>query len=181
MMMKFSLSRLFALLVLAALLLSGCGQIGDWLSPYESELGQLGDALLDQLLDADSPSQITSVTEAASSIKRDGTYTARDDVALYLNTYGELPNNFITKNEARKLGWVSSEGNLHEVAPGKSIGGDYFSNYEGKLPQASGRKYYECDIGYTGGYRGAERIVYSNDGLIFYTADHYNTFTQLYP
>jgi len=100
---------------------------------------------------------------------------------LYIKTYGCLPPNFITKDDAEDLGWVSSKGNLHDVAPGKSIGGDRFGNREGLLPKASGRQYYECDINYSGGHRGAERIVYSNDGLIFYTSDHYESFTQLYP
>ena len=75
---------------------------------------------------------------------------------------------------------MSSEGNLGEVAPGMSIGGDYFGNYEGNLPEAKGRDYYECDIDSNGGYRGAKRIVFSNDGLIYYTEDHYETFELLY-
>ena len=101
-------------------------------------------------------------------------------MALYLRLYGKLPSNFLTKSEAQALGWDSSKGNLDKVAPGKSIGGDTFGNREGLLPAKSGRKYYECDIGYTGGYRGSERIIYSNDGLIYYTADHYASFTLLY-
>ena len=80
----------------------------------------------------------------------------------------------------KALGWVSSEGNLGVVAPGKSIGGDYFGNYEGNLPEKEGREYHECDIDSDGGYRGAKRIVYSNDGLIYYTEDHYETFELLY-
>ena len=114
------------------------------------------------------------------SVDESGGYTSKDEVAAYLNTYGHLPDNYITKNEAKALGWDSKEGNLGEVAPGKSIGGDYFGNYEGNLPEASGRKYYECDIDTDGGYRGAKRIVYSSDGLIYYTEDHYETFELLY-
>lgn len=105
------------------------------------------------------------------------TYTAPEDVAEYLHIYGELPENFITKKEAKKLGWESSEGNLWEVAPGMSIGGDYFGNYEGILPDGD---YRECDVNFDGGYRGAERIIYGEDGSIYYTDDHYKTFTQLY-
>ena len=104
----------------------------------------------------------------------------KDGVALYIHLYGELPPNFITKQEAESLGWSASRGNLGKIAPGKSIGGDRFGNYEGQLPKKKGRKYYECDIGYDGGYRGPERIIYSSDGLIFYTSDHYETFEQLY-
>ncbi len=112
------------------------------------------------------------------TVREDGTYTDRDHVALYLHLYGKLPSNFITKKDAEALGWPG--GSLKNYAPGKSIGGDRFGNNEGKLPKKSGRKYYECDIDYKGGSRNAKRIVYSSDGLIFYTDDHYETFTQLY-
>jgi len=111
----------------------------------------------------------------------DGYYTSKEDVALYIHTYGKLPGNYITKKDAEELGWESYKGNLWDVAPGKSIGGSYFGNYEGLLPSKKGRKYYECDIDYDGGRRGAKRIIYSNDGLVFYTGDHYKSFEQLYP
>ena len=118
-------------------------------------------------------------------ISRDGTYTSKVEVALYLHTYKQLPDNFISKTKARKAGWDSSKGNLDEVCPGKSIGGSVYENEswngEPVLPDPSGtRNWHECDINYTGGYRGAERIVFSDDGLIFYTADHYKTFERLY-
>ena len=118
--------------------------------------------------------------DAETEIQKDGSYTSKDEVAAYIHLYGELPGNYITKNEARDLGWVSSKGNLDKVAPGKSIGGDKFGNYEKLLPTKKGRQYYECDIDYEGGTRNAKRIIYSNDGLIYYTEDHYNTFEQLY-
>ena len=112
-------------------------------------------------------------------IREDGVYTQRDEVALYIHTYGHLPDNFITKKEAQALGWEG--GKLEPYAPGKSIGGDYFGNYEGKLPKKKGRKYYECDIDTQGKKsRGAKRIVWSTDGLIYYTDDHYETFELLY-
>jgi len=114
------------------------------------------------------------------TVEEDGTYTSKEEVAAYLHLFGHLPDNFITKNEAKKLGWINSEGNLDEVAPGKSIGGDRFGNYEGNLPEKKNRTYYECDIDFDGGYRGSKRIIYSNDGLIYYTEDHYNTFELLY-
>lgn len=113
-------------------------------------------------------------------VTEDGTYTSKDEVAVYIHQFGHLPSNYITKNEARDLGWESSEGNLDEVAPGMSIGGDVFGNYEGMLPEEDGRTYRECDIDFDGGYRNSKRIIYSNDGLIFYTGDHYETFEQLY-
>ena len=118
------------------------------------------------------------------TVEEDGHYTSKEEVALYLHTYGKLPSNFISKKKAEELGWKQKQGEagqLHVVAPGMSIGGSSFGNYEGLLPEKKGRKYYECDINYKKGNRGAERIVYSNDGLIFYTGDHYETFEQLYP
>ena len=109
-----------------------------------------------------------------------GIYTDKEQVAFYLHLYGRLPSNYISKKEAERLGWDSREGNLDEVAPGKSIGGGRFGNREGLLTEKKGRTYYECDIDYDGGYRGGKRIVYSNDGLIYYTEDHYNSFELLY-
>lgn len=118
--------------------------------------------------------------EEVFDISEDEEYSDPNDVALYIHTFGHLPENFITKSEAEALGWKNSEGNLWDVAEGKSIGGDKFGNREGLLPKAEGRQYYECDVNYSGGYRGGERIVFSNDGLIFYTNDHYSSYTQLY-
>ena len=119
-------------------------------------------------------------TNKDSKIDKDGSYTDKNNVALYIHTYGRLPSNYITKEEAEKLGWNSKAGNLPEVAPGKSIGGSHFGNYDETLPEVKGRKYKECDIDYKGGHRNAKRIIFSNDGLIFYTDDHYENFEQLY-
>ena len=113
-------------------------------------------------------------------VTEDGYYYYVEEVALYIATYGHLPSNYITKNKAQELGWVSSKGNLWKVAPGMCIGGDRFGNYEGKLPTKKGRKYTECDVNYEGGYRQTDRIIFSNDGLVYYTQDHYETFTLLY-
>lgn len=111
------------------------------------------------------------------AIDENGSYTSKEDVALYIYTYGHLPYNFITKNEARELGWDG--GSVEDYAPGYSIGGDRFGNYEGILPE--GKKYTECDIDTLGKKsRGAKRIVFSNDGCIYYTDDHYETFELLY-
>lgn len=114
------------------------------------------------------------------SVSEDGTYTDKDHVALYLHLYQKLPANYISKTKAKKAGWDAEKGNLWDVCPGKSIGGGTFYNDDGFLPEKSGRTWKECDIDYAGGYRGAKRICYSNDGLIFYTDDHYQSFTQLY-
>ena len=130
--------------------------------------------------DEQSPAGNTDSDDEEVTVYEDGTYTSKEEVAAYLNQFGHLPENYITKKEAKKLGWVSSEGNLNKVAPGKSIGGDYFGNYEELLPVKKGRSYYECDIDFTGGRRNAKRIIYSDDGLIYYTDDHYETFELLY-
>ena len=109
----------------------------------------------------------------------DGHYDSMKDVALYIHLYGRLPENYITKSEARKLGWEG--GSVERYAPGCCIGGDTFRNNEGQLPDAQGRKWTECDIDTLGEKsRGAKRIVFSNDGLIYYTEDHYETFELLY-
>ena len=113
-------------------------------------------------------------------IKEDGYYYSKEDVALYIHTYNRLPVNFITKNEARKKGYKASKQNLWKILDGYCLGGDVFANREGSLPKKKGRTYYECDINYNGKTRNAERIIYSNDGLIYYTKDHYKTFELLY-
>ena len=112
-------------------------------------------------------------------VEEDGWYDSMEEVAVYLATYDALPENYLTKKEAQALGWSSSQGNLWDVADGMSIGGDRFGNYEGLLPDAKGRSWTECDIDFDGGYRGAERIIFSNDGLIYYTQDHYASFEQV--
>ena len=117
---------------------------------------------------------------AVPAILETGEYSSKEEVADYLHQYGHLPSNYLTKKQAQELGWVSSQSNLWDVAPGMSIGGDRFGNWEGLLPEAPGRKYYECDIDFDGSYRNAKRIIYSNDGLIYYTNDHYESFQLLY-
>ena len=122
---------------------------------------------------------LTHAPEATAAIDEAGTYTGKEDVSLYLFTYGRLPQNFITKSAARALGW--NGGGLDDFEYGKCIGGDRFGNNEGLLPEAHGRDYYECDIDTLHeDSRGAKRIVFSNDGLIYYTEDHYDSFELLY-
>ena len=121
----------------------------------------------------------TATPTPTPAIDENGSYYSKKEVALYIHTYGHLPGNFITKKEAEALGWTG--GSIERYAKGKAIGGDSFGNYEGKLPKKNGRKYYECDIDTKGAKsRGAKRIIFSNDGLIFYTDDHYESFEQLY-
>ena len=127
-----------------------------------------------------SEEKITIFTELEKElIDEDGSYTSKDDVASYIDTYGKLPSNFITKKEAQKRGWSKGE-SLWDSCPGMSIGGDRFGNYEGILPEKDGRSYKECDIDYNGGRRNSRRIVFSDDGLIYYTGDHYESFELLY-
>lgn len=145
-------------------------------SPEETATPTPTQAVADEETPAEQPADPVENTPA---IDEHGAYTERDDVALYLYVYGHLPENFITKSEARALGW--SGGGLDSYDYGKCIGGDRFGNNEGLLPEKSGRVYYECDIGTLHkSSRGAKRIVFSNDGLIYYTGDHYESFTLLY-
>lgn len=105
-------------------------------------------------------------------------YYDLENVVLYLYLYNELPPNYITKNEAEALGW--SGGSVERYQDGAAIGGDRFGNREGLLPTASGRKYTECDLDTLGASsRGAKRLVFSNDGLYFYTDDHYESFNEV--
>ena len=121
----------------------------------------------------------SSLPQHEQQDSQNGSYTTRDDVALYIHTYGHLPDNFITKKDAQALGWPG--GSLEPYALGKCIGGSRFGNYEGLLPEADGHTYTECDIDTLGAdSRGAKRIVFSNDGLIYYTEDHYKSFELLY-
>lgn len=112
-------------------------------------------------------------------VREGGWYDSMEEVVVYLTLYDALPDNYLTKKEAQALGWDSRRGNLWDVAEGCSIGGDRFGNYEGQLPEKKGRRFTECDIGYDGGYRGAERLIFTNDGLMYYTADHYKTFDEV--
>jgi guanyl-specific ribonuclease Sa len=190
-------------LIFAVTAISGCGgiELGDILEEVEYLAGlesEYTDDTTTEPLDdvkseqtdtsqetdeTDQPEDVTTqqpdITQETETIDEYGTYTSKEDVALYIHTYRKLPPNFITKNEARDLGWQG--GGLEDYAPGKCIGGDYFGNFEGLLPEKDGREYTECDIDTLGkSSRGAKRIVFSNDGLIYYTDDHYESFTLLY-
>lgn len=118
--------------------------------------------------------------EPALTVTEDGWYSSKEEVALYIHLYGHLPDNFITKRKAQDMGW--SGGSVERYAgEGTAIGGSRFGNYEGLLPEAEGRTYTECDIDTVGSSsRGAKRLVFSNDGLIYYTEDHYGSFELLY-
>ena len=158
--------RAFALVMLAVLLLlTGCS-----LPDVTEDIAEL------PLADAVPETEKTVPEEELA-----GPIIEPQAIADYLFTYGKLPDNFITKKEAQELGWDSTRNYVSDVAPGKSIGGDRFGNYEGVLPKVKGRTYYEADCYYTKGKRTAERIVYSSDGHVWYTEDHYVTFTELFP
>ena len=126
---------------------------------------------------------LNSLVYSESEEKRDEVSPIIEPQAIadYIFKYGKLPDNFITKKEAQALGWDSSRNYVSDVAPGKSIGGDKFGNYESLLPSKKGRQWYEADCYYTKGKRNAYRILYSSDGLVYYTDDHYETFTQMHP
>lgn len=160
--------KLTALLLLLALLLSltACGDAAQTIDTVQQA--------------AQTVQEIAAAQEEETpDIEEDGTYTTKEDVVRYIHTYGHLPENFITKKQAQALGWEG--GSLEPYAPGKCIGGSRFGNYEGTLPEKDGRTYTECDIDTLGASkRGGKRIVFSNDGLIYYTEDHYETFELLY-
>ena len=173
-----TMRRWFALLLALCMMLglAACSVDAEDVAAAGELIGAVIEAAAEQVPEADEP-----VFESAAApdelLDPDGSYTTKEDVALYLYTYGELPQNFMTKNEAKDLGW--SGGGLDAYAPGMCIGGDRFGNYEGILPDG---EYHECDIDTLGALsRGAKRIVYSDDGYIYYTEDHYESFVLLYP
>lgn len=180
---KRATSGIFAILM--ALLLFLLGQqgilpLGDTAdAPDALPTATVAAALTDSPTSA--PTATPVRTEKPTAAPKQTAITAPQDIADYIFAHGTLPDNFLTKNEARQLGWDSSKNYVSDVAPGYSIGGNRFGNYEGLLPDASGRKWYEADANYTAGPRGAERILYSSDGLVYYTNDHYQTFTEMHP
>lgn len=201
--MNRKLKALLALLLLVAMLFTGCAEVIDEIleelpeATTQQETVRLETIAPETTLPPETTAPPTETTEAATvppseeeteapteeavlTVVESGEYTSKEEVAAYIHAFGHLPGNYITKAEAEALGWVSSKGNLGKVAPGKSIGGSRFGNYEGLLPTAKGRKYTECDIDFDGTYRNEKRIVFSNDGLIYYTGDHYETFELLY-
>lgn len=166
------------LALVMALSLAGCGRDTSTVAVFPSQDAQQQDTLPD---DDGTVSDLPDDGDdsGAEAIDEDGSYTSKEEVALYIHIYGRLPGNFITKKEAQALGWPG--GSLEPYAPGKCIGGSRFGNYEGLLPEKEGRTYTECDIDTLGAEsRGAKRIVFSNDGLIYYTGDHYESFELLY-
>ena len=124
------------------------------------------------------PREEETQEETQAAVEENGSYDSKEDVAEYLSIYKKLPKNYITKKEAKKLGWHG--GSVEKYALGKAIGGGYFGNYEKRLPEKKGREYRECDIDTLGKKkRGPKRLIYSNDGLIYYTGDHYRTFEKM--
>ena len=170
-------SRLLALLL--ALLIAAAGvtwaAAEDWRDLLRDFYGLTDDYAADDAGGQDWKSQEQTEVEFELPV------TDPQQIVNYLDIYGELPENFITKDEAKALGWDSRYNYVGEVAPGKSIGGDRFGNYEGLLPKKKGRTWYECDANYKGKKRGKERILFSSDGLYYYTKDHYKTFTEMFP
>ncbi|MBR5960567.1 MAG: hypothetical protein IKZ98_06190 [Clostridia bacterium] len=164
------LVQLFALLLTAILLLSSC--TANALETAKRKKNTVAP-------------QVTAVQETPTAVPEPtatpGPLDEAQRIANYIFEHGELPDNFITKKQAQALGWDSAYNYVSDVAPDKSIGGDYFGNYEQKLPVVKGRKYYEADCFYKGGKRNAYRIIYSTDGHVWYTEDHYNTFIELFP
>ena len=184
--------RILALLLALALLVLGGCTVRDTVQIVESSvttLQELADAALsedteapesgEQFIIAEDPAaEEPEITQTADTVDEHGYYYDAEHVVLYLDVYGHLPENYITKSDARALGWEG--GSVEAYQEGAAIGGDRFGNREGLLPEDPGRTYTECDINTLGAdSRGAERLIFSNDGLYFYTSDHYASFTEL--
>ena len=169
------LTRRLLAAILALVLAAGCLCLAsaeeDWREALRKAFG-----LSDDASDAKQP-EATQPAEPQFELP----VTDAQQIVNYLSIYSELPENFITKKEAQWLGWDSRYNYVGDVAPGMSIGGDWFGNYDRRLPAKKGRSWHECDVNYRGKKRGAERLIFSSDGLYYYTNDHYQTFTQMFP
>ena len=173
--MQRGVRRLLAALLALIALLTGVVQAaaeGDWRSLLRDFYG---------LSDDYDGGDADQSTEEQTEFEFELPVTDPQQIVNYLDMYGELPENFITKREAQALGWDNRYNYVGEVLPGMSIGGDRFNNYEGQLPSKKGRTWYECDANYRGKKRGAQRVLFSSDGLYYYTDDHYQTFTEMFP
>jgi len=122
---------------------------------------------------------IIGQTVAPTAVHNIDKLTAQQNVVNYLRQYHRLPDFYITKRKARQSGWDPRTGNLCQVMPGKAIGGDRYNNREKLLPAAPDRQWYEADINYHCGRRASDRLLYSSDGLIYVTLDHYKTFLRV--
>lgn len=178
----------FLLALICALALSACGSpAADSVPPLLESVPGIAvseepsaAAETDPAEPGEPASQGSESESPAPAVSEDGWYSSKEDVALYIHLYGHLPDNYVTKREAQDMGW--SGGSVERYAgEGTAIGGSRFGNYEGLLPEAEGRVYTECDIDTVGrSSRGAKRVIFSNDGLIYYTGDHYESFELLY-
>ena len=179
----------FLLALMTALSLSACGGLVEDIQPSSNVPETVSQfpaseepAEEPEILPSAAPTEdMPQETEPPGpSIAEDGWYSSKDEVALYIHLYGHLPENYVTKREAQDMGWTG--GSVERYAgEGTAIGGSRFGNYEGLLPEAEGRTFTECDIDTVGASsRGAKRIIFSNDGLIYYTEDHYESFELLY-
>ncbi len=118
----------------------------------------------------------TKEVSRTSDSKEIDELTSEEVVIPFVKQNGTLPSYYLTKSEAKKKGWIPSQGNLCEVLPGQAIGGDRFSNREGKLPK--GEQYFEADVNYNCGNRGADRIVFTKKGEVWLTHNHYKSFQK---
>lgn len=129
---------------------------------------------------AKTPAQPQAVQPSSQTAGDISTLTQQQRVADYLHQHQRLPSYYLSKSEARKRGWEPAKGNLCQTLPGRAIGGDRFSNREKVLPEKQGRRWFEADVNYDCGRRGSDRMLYSSDGLIYVTQDHYRHVEQVY-
>ncbi len=176
------MKRILLIVFLSLLLIAGCS--AEAIAPPEVQEPALSESEATEravLPQTEETQSAEDDAELLPPLEENQAYYEANDVADYLIEFGHLPPNYLTKSEARDLGWIAEDGNLWDVTDKGVIGGDTFGNREGLLPKAKGRKYYEADVNYNGGRRGADRLVFSNDGLIFYTQDHYDSFEDWTP
>ncbi len=102
-----------------------------------------------------------------------------DGADWHLKYTGKLPEYYISRMDAKKLRRNPKNNYLDDSASGYMLYGGQYFNRNGHLPEKQGRIWYEADIDYMSGKRNSKRILFSNDGLMFITYDHYQTFVEI--
>ena len=183
--MKKSLLKIYFACAMAAFF-AACTATGDVVGGDEDELSPSVQKISSSSVAESSSASVKSVYDA---VEESGLYTTKDSVAAYLCKFDKLPANYVGKNEGKKL-YESKTGKTFEkwnfnpwTTIGVMIGGDNFNNYASKpdnyhatLPEGS---YHEADVDYSAKNRGTKRLIYQSDCVIYYTSDHYESFSKL--
>jgi ribonuclease len=148
-------------------------------SPARSPARGVDDAQLDQSQTSGAGrSNAHNAAEFAKLNQSLGVAQAAEPLIESLRATGRLPANYVTKSAAVAAGWTPGKP-VGSAIPGAQIGGDVFQNTSSILPSTPGRVWYETDVGLSSTVSRSKqpgtRLLYSNDGLLYVTSDHYNS------